>query len=173
MGAVEQHRSKSPKTLKISVMTASTSRYVQAQKGEEVVDDSGMTAVNLLKDLGYEVEYLGIVNDDVAMIREKLFDAISQGSDVVIITGGTGLSRRDLTIEAVKPLLEKEIEGFGEILRIESYKRIGPPAAMTRATAGAINKKIVIALPGSPDAVKLAVEIFGKELPHFVYIARS
>ncbi len=173
MSAVDLHRSKSPSALKISVITASTSRYLKIQKGEEVVDDSGRIAVNLLKNLGYEVEYLGIVNDDVAMIREKLFEAVSRDSDVVVITGGTGLSRRDLTIEAVKPLLEKEIEGFGEILRIESYKRIGPAAAMTRATAGAINKKIVIALPGSPDAVKLAIEIFGKELPHFVYIARS
>ncbi len=173
MGAVEQHRSKSPRALKVSVMTASTSRYLKIQKGEEVVDDSGMTAVNLLKDMGYEVEYLGIVNDEVAMIREKLFEAISRGSDVVIITGGTGLSRRDLTIEAVRPLMEKEMEGFGEILRIESYRRIGPPAAMTRATAGTINKKIVIALPGSPDAVRLAIEIFGRELPHFVYIAGS
>jgi len=173
MSAVELHRSKSPTNLKVSVFTASSSRYMKIQKGEEVVDDSGMTAVNLLKSIGYEVEYLGIVNDDVAMIREKLFEALSRGSDVVIITGGTGLSRRDLTIEAIRPLLEKEIEGFGEILRAESYKRIGPPAAMTRATAGAINKKIVIALPGSPDAVRMAIEIFGKELPHFVYIAGS
>lgn len=59
MGAVEQHRSKSPRTLKVSVMTASTSRYLKMQRGEEVVDDSGITAVNLLKDMGYEVEYLG------------------------------------------------------------------------------------------------------------------
>ncbi len=173
MSAVEAHRSKSPTKLKISVFTVSTSRFMMIQKGEQVIDDSGQTAVDMLKKLNYDVEYIGIVNDDVAMIREKLFEALSHGSDVVIITGGTGLSRRDLTIEAVRPLLEKELEGFGEILRMESYRKIGAAAAMTRATAGTINKKIVIALPGSPDAVKTAIEIFGNELPHLVYIAGS
>lgn len=173
MVAVEEHRSRAPSSLKVAVFTASTSRFVRVQKGEDVVDDSGMLALDLLKKLGYNVEYLGIVSDDIAMIREKLFEALSHNPDVVIITGGTGLARRDLTIEAIKPLLEKEMEGFGEILRIESYKRIGPAAAMTRATAGTINKKIIIALPGSPDGVKTAIEIFGKELPHFVYIAST
>lgn len=173
VSAVESHRSKSPSKLKISVFTVSTSRFMMLQKGEQIIDDSGQIAADMLKKLNYDVEYIGVVNDDVAMIREKLFEALSHGSDVVIITGGTGISRRDLTIEAVRPLLEKELEGFGEILRMESYRKIGAPAAMTRATAGTINKKIVIALPGSPDAVKTAIEIFGNELPHFVYIAGS
>lgn len=173
MGAVEEHRSKSSSAIKIAVFTASTSRYAKIQRGDNVVDDSGTIAVELLKNLGYAVEYLGVVNDDVAMIREKLFEALSHNADVVLVSGGTGLARRDLTIEAIKPLLEKEIEGFGEILRFESYKKIGPAAALTRATAGTINKKVIIVLPGSPDAVKMAIDIFGKELPHFVYIAAS
>jgi len=169
----ERHRAEAHARLRIAVFTASTSRYEKKLRGEGVVDESGETALNKLRGLGHEAEYLGVVNDDVEMIRTRLAEAIDAGFDVVIISGGTGIARRDVTIEAVRPLLEKELEGFGEILRMESYKRIGAAAALTRALAGVRGGRVIIALPGSPDAVATALEIFGPELPHMVYIARD
>lgn len=173
MKAHEEHRHKAPEKIRIAVFTASSSRYYKKLEGQEVKDESGEKAVEILQQQGYEVSYLGVVNDDVNMIRRKIIEAVDAGFDVVIVNGGTGLARRDVTIEAVKPFLEKEMEGFGEILRIESYKKIGAAAAMTRSAAGVYQGRILIALPGSPDAVTTALNIFGREFPHMVYIARG
>ncbi len=169
----ERHRRESPQRLKIAVITASSSRYYKKISGEPFVDESGELATSLLRKLGYDVEYLGIVNDDIWMIRTAVLKAIEAGSDVVFVTGGTGISPRDVTVEAVKPLMEKELEGWGEIFRIETYKRIGSPAALSRTVAGIARDKLIVAVPGSPDAVSLAVELFGAELPHIIYIARG
>ncbi len=95
------------------------------------------------------------------------------GNDVVIFMGGTGLSPRDLTIEAVSPLLDKHLDGFGEIFRKLSYDSIGSPALMSRSIAGTMENKAVFCLPGSPDATKVGVELALKELPHMIYIASS
>ena len=95
------------------------------------------------------------------------------GDDAAIFMGGTGLSPRDVTIEAVTPLLDKLLDGFGEIFRKISFDSIGSPALMTRSTAGTIENKPVFCLPGSPDAAKLGIELVLKELPHAVYIASS
>lgn len=173
MKAHERHREEAPTRLRIAVFTVSTSRYEKKMRGEDFVDESGEVAISKLRGLGHDVTYLGVVNDDVEMIRERLAGAIDAGFDAVVISGGTGIARRDVTVEAVRPLLEKEMEGVGEILRMESYKRIGAAAALTRAVAGVSNGRVIMALPGSPDAVSTALEIFGPELPHMVYIARG
>ena len=172
MKAHEKHRAEAPTKIKIIVFTASTSRYERASRGEQVRDESGDIAVNLLKSRGYDVEYLGIVSDDITMIRRKIIEALEREADIIIVNGGTGIARRDVTIEAVKPFIEKEIEGFGEILRMESYKKIGPAAAMSRALAGVYQGRVIIALPGSPDAVETALTVFSSEFPHMVFIAR-
>jgi len=171
--AHEEHRAKAQAKLKVAVFTVSSSRYEKSIRGERFVDESGEKAVSILKSLNHEVSYLGVVSDDVEMIRDKLLQALQEDHDIVLISGGTGLARRDVTIEAIKPFLEKEIEGFGEVLRVESYKKIGAAAALTRAAAGVFRGRIVMALPGSPDAVETALRIFGQELPHMVYIVRS
>jgi len=171
--AHEEHRRKAPERIRVAVFTASSSRYYMKERGEEIRDESGEIAVKILRETGYETEYLGVVNDDINMIRRKITEATDMGFDVIIVNGGTGLAKRDITIEAVRPFLEKEMEGFGEILRMESYRKIGPAAAMTRAVAGVYQGRIVIALPGSPDAVETALRIFSSELPHMVFIARG
>ncbi|MDJ0269598.1 MAG: MogA/MoaB family molybdenum cofactor biosynthesis protein [Aigarchaeota archaeon] len=173
MKAPEEHRHKAPKELKIAIFTASTSRYEKKKRGEEFRDETGEKSQDILRKLGYSVDYLGVVNDDIVMIRHTLLEALNRDYDVIIINGGTGLAKRDVTIEAVEPFLEKRMDGFGEIIRLESYKRIGAAAAMTRAVAGVFHGKVIMALPGSPDAVETALTIFGKELPHMVFIARS
>ena len=112
------------------------------------------------------------MDDDSKMIRLHLLRSIYEtDSDAVILIGGSGLAERDVTIESVKPLFEKEIEGFGETLRILSYRKIGSAAILTRATAGTISGKVVFCLPGSPDAVRTAMQFVLPELPHAVYIS--
>ncbi|MEM3031320.1 MAG: MogA/MoaB family molybdenum cofactor biosynthesis protein [Nitrososphaerota archaeon] len=159
--------------MRVAVLTVSTSRYEKKMRGEEYVDESGDLAVSMLREMGYQVDYLGVVNDDITMIRRTVVRAAGENYDAIIITGGTGLSPRDVTIEALAPLLDKEIEGFGEIFRVESYRRVGAAAALSRATAGIHSGKLVMALPGSPNAVRTALELFGKELPHAIFIARG
>ncbi|MCS7129450.1 MAG: MogA/MoaB family molybdenum cofactor biosynthesis protein [Candidatus Caldarchaeum sp.] len=157
----------------MAVVTASSSRYFKKIGGEPFVDESGEKAVEMLRKLGHEVEYLGVVNDDLWMIRTTVAKALDEAFDVVIVSGGTGVAPRDVTVEALRPLLDKELEGFGEIFRIESFKRIGASAALTRTIAGVARGKVVVALPGSPDGVALGLELFGEELPHMVHIARG
>ncbi|MCF8884883.1 MAG: MogA/MoaB family molybdenum cofactor biosynthesis protein [Nitrososphaerota archaeon] len=170
----EEHRLRGPKKLRFSLYTVSSSRYKAKISREGFKDDSMEVAVNLIEREGYEIVEKDVIDDDVVMIRKALENSLSREDvDVVVFMGGTGLAKRDVTIEAVRPLFEKEIEGFGEIFRFESYKQIGAAAAFTRATAGVINNRVVICLPGSPDAVELAFKIFLRELPHLVYISRT
>jgi len=155
------------------VLTASSSRYEKKVKGEHFVDESGEKAVEICTALGHEAQYLGVLNDDIWMIRNAVVRAIESGFDVVVVTGGTGLSPRDVTIEALKPLFEKEVEGWGDVFRMASFHEVGAAAALTRTTAGIVNGRLVIALPGSPAAVELGLKLFGPEIPHIVHIAKG
>ncbi|MDW8062631.1 MAG: molybdenum cofactor biosynthesis protein B [Candidatus Caldarchaeum sp.] len=142
-------------------------------KGEAVADESGDKAVQSLQRFGHEVEYMGVVNDDVWMIRTAVTKALESGFDVIVVTGGTGLSPRDVTIEALRPLFDKEVEGWGDIFRMVSYHEVGAAAALSRTTAGVIDGKLVVALPGSPAAVELGLKILAPEMPHIIHIARG
>ena len=93
--------------------------------------------------------------------------------DAVITTGGTGIARRDVTIETLSPLFEKELPGFGEILRRIGYERIGAAALLTLATAGLIERKLVFCLPGAPNAAKVAMKLILPELGHIIKHARE
>jgi len=134
-------------------------------------DASGPAIMDLLKARGHRVAFYHLVKDDPGAIT----DLIEQGArdpqvQVIIINGGTGISRRDSTFEAVDRLLEKRLDGFGEIFRYLSFKDIGPAAIMSRATAGLYQNKIIISLPGSENAVRLAMEqLVLSELGHMVH----
>ncbi|MEM4312302.1 MAG: MogA/MoaB family molybdenum cofactor biosynthesis protein [Nitrososphaerales archaeon] len=174
MKAYEEHKHKAPKKIKAMVITASTSRYEKMLKKEKFEDESGSLIASKLKGKGHEVISMKLVNDDIGMIREELLKgAYFSDADVIIINGGTGVSPRDVTIEAVEPLLEKKLEGFGEIFRRLTYEKLGSVAIMSRAKAGILNKKLVLCLPGSPDAVELGMSIIMDELTHIVYIAKG
>ncbi|HDM36335.1 MAG TPA: molybdenum cofactor biosynthesis protein MoaB, partial [Candidatus Syntrophoarchaeum butanivorans] len=110
-----------------------------------------------------------IIPDRKDMIRRELLRLLISDTDVIITSGGTGLTSDDITIEAITPLFKKEIPGFGELFRRLSYDEIGGASMLTRAAAGVIEGKLVICLPGSPDAVRLALEkILLPELPHLM-----
>jgi molybdenum cofactor biosynthesis protein B len=167
--SAEVHKLKSRRKLRIALITVSSSRY----RDPSIKDDSGERALELCKKAGHDA-LLEVVDDDKQMIRLHLLRSLfEESADSVILFGGTGLAPRDVTIEAVEPLLEKKLEGFGEVFRRLSFDSIGTPAIMSRTLAGTISNKPVFCLPGSPQATKLGVEIALKELPHAVFIAGS
>ncbi|MHB1867667.1 MAG: MogA/MoaB family molybdenum cofactor biosynthesis protein [Nitrososphaerales archaeon] len=167
--AAASHKHESPKKLKIALFTVSSSRF----RDKKLTDETGEVALDLCKKAGHQCS-LSIIDDSKSMIRLSLMKALYEdGNDAAILMGGTGLSPRDVTIEAVSPLIDKLLDGFGEIFRKISFDSIGSPALMTRSTAGTIENKPVFCLPGSPDAARLGIELALKELPHAVYIASS
>jgi molybdenum cofactor biosynthesis protein B len=151
----------------------SSSRYAAASKGEKYADESGDVAEAQLAKLGYDLVKRKLISDDRVMLRRETKDFLAGGEDVLIFLGGTGVSKRDITIETIRPFLEKELDGFGEILRSLSYEDIGSAAMMTRATAGLAKGKLIVCLPGSPSAASLALKSLGKEFPHALYVGRS
>ena len=114
----------------------------------------------LIQDINVEVlnSNYAIVKDDKVAIQSQIEQWLASDIDVIITTGGTGIAQRDVTIEAVKPLLDKEIEGFGELFRYLSYTEDGTKALLSRAVAGSVKNKLIYTLPGSTGAVKLAIE---------------
>jgi molybdopterin adenylyltransferase len=133
-------------------------------------DTSGAAIMEMLKARGHQVAAYHLIKDDPLAIT----DLIRQGAkapdvQAIIINGGTGISRRDTTFEAVDGLLEKRLEGFGEIFRYLSFKDIGSAAIMSRASAGLYQNRIIISIPGSEKAVRLAMDkLILNELGHMV-----
>ncbi len=170
-----KHKSESPKTLNISILTCSDSKYLSLKRGEEINDVSGNLIEELIKKAGYNVYQRIILPDNLVLIKEKVKEILySKDVDAIIITGGTGITKKDVTIEAIKELIEKELPGFGELFRKLSYEKIGSAAILTRALAGVAKSKAIFCLPGSPEAVKLAVSsLIIPELPHIVKHARE
>ena len=160
-----EHRTKAKKELKFGILTVSTSRY-GAGRPEDLAGD---LAKQLIKTKKHKVVRRAIVPDSIIKIRKKVLE-ILEDVDVLVITGGTGASKTDVTLEAIKPIWDKEMPGFGEAFRMEGYKRIGSPALLSRAAMGVLGGKIILCLPGSPDGVKLGLEIIMDELPHLKFV---
>lgn len=144
-----------------AVITVSTTRTADT-------DTSGKTITTLLEEKSIPVRHYAIVPDRIEAIRNELFIA-KKKANCIIINGGTGLTHDDLTIEAVLPLLEKRIEGFGEFFRMKSIQQIGTAALLSRAVAGIIDGKAVFCIPGSTPAVTLATtELILPEITHII-----
>lgn len=170
-----KHKADAPKTLSFAVITCSTSRYKEYIETGKVNDPSGDLIVRMLKENGHKVTLRRIITDDKEIIQKTIMRALkSRKVDVIILSGGTGVSPKDVTIEAVQPLLEKELPGFGEIFRMLSYQKVGSAAILTRAIAGVSRGKAVFCLPGSPQSVALALkEIILPEIGHIIMHARE
>jgi molybdopterin adenylyltransferase len=143
------HRKDAPASVRCFVLTISDTRT-------EANDASGDAIVDLLKGAGHEVVGRHIVRDDPPAVRDVVQSARTS-TDVIITTGGTGITPRDGTYEAVAALLDKRLDGFGELFRMLSYAEIGAAAMLSRAVAGSIGPTAVFSLPGSEHAVRLAM----------------
>ena len=161
--SVHEHEKQARTNLKIGVITASDSRTPET-------DESGKLIRTLLEAAGHCVDYYEIVPDD----REKISAALVsnlENLDAIIINGGTGITARDDTTEVVKSVIEKELEGFGELFRMLSFNEIGAAAMLSRAVAGVRHGKFVAALPGSTAACRLAMEkLLIPELGHIAFL---
>jgi molybdenum cofactor biosynthesis protein B len=171
----KKHKAAAPKQLKFAVFVCSTSRYQQLQKGEKITDVSGEAIESLLKEAGHAVLSRKVISDDKHMIEETVKRVFGSAElDAAIFCGGTGITPKDVTIEAVSPFLEKALPGFGEIFRRLSYDKVGSAAVMSRAVAGVAKGKALFCIPGSPDAVRVSVEmLILPEAPHIVRHARE
>jgi molybdenum cofactor biosynthesis protein B len=138
-------------------------------------DRSGQLIINLLKDSSHTVLSYEIVKDDPETITKILKDQAENSQiQAIIINGGTGISNRDVTFEAVESLLEKKLDGFGEVFRFLSYQEIGSPAIMSRAVAGIFKGRVLFSVPGSVHAVHLAMEkLILPELGHIVALLKK
>lgn len=168
MGVPEEHKRGAPPELNYSIFVVSTSRFIDSSKE----DVSGDLAVELVRRYGGHVIRKEVIPDDEKALRRSLIKA-AEDSDVIIFCGGTGVSPSDLTPEAIRPLLDKELPGFGELFRWLSYSRIGSSAMASRAAGGVHSGSLVFLLPGSPEAVELALEkLIIPEAPHLIAMTR-
>ena len=166
--SVDTHKESAPETVRVAVLTISDTRTRETDTG-------GDTAEQILSEAGQEIVARQIVRDEIAGIRANLIDLLANPEvDAVVTTGGTGISGRDTTYEVVDRMIEKKLDGFGEIFRMLSYEEIGAAAILSRAVAGTVGTKLVACLPGSRNAVRLAVEkLLVPEISHVVFELRK
>ncbi len=163
---MHSHHAKDARRVDCAVLTVSDTR-------READDRSGARIRELLGAAGHHVVHAAIVPDEEVQIRWAVHSAPRQAA-AVILTGGTGLSPRDVTYEVVHGLLDKEIAGFGELFRHLSYAQVGAAAMLSRAVAGVAGDRLLFALPGSSKAVELAMtELILPQLGHMVGLVRG
>jgi len=169
----EEHRKAAQRGLKVVIVTVSSSRYEKKKRMVDYSDEGGDVAAEEAKRAGHKVIQRNLVSDDAAMLRREVKTFLAGKGDVLLFTGGTGLSPRDITTETVRPFFDKELEGFGELVRRLGYEDIGSSAILTRATAGVARGKLIVCMPGSPGGVRTAMRAFVDEFPHVVFIAKG
>ncbi|MDQ0215004.1 molybdenum cofactor biosynthesis protein B [Oikeobacillus pervagus] len=162
--SVIEHKKNAAKRIVVGIITISDTRTKETDK-------SGLLIKDLLHQHQHEVVFHEIVKDEKTPIQSTIQSFINSGQiDVILLNGGTGLAPRDVTIETVQPMFEKEISGFGEIFRMLSYTEdIGSAAILSRAAAGVLKQVAIFAMPGSTGAVKLAMnKLILPEIGHIV-----
>jgi molybdenum cofactor biosynthesis protein B len=161
--SVEEHKARSPERVACFVLTVSDSRTLETDSG-------GQTIAAMLQAAGHSVTGRAVVRDEPRDVAQTIREQIGKGeARVIITTGGTGISSRDSTYEAVTALFDKRLDGFGELFRMLSFEEIGSAAMLSRATAGVIAGCAVFILPGSPAGARLGMErLILPELGHVV-----
>jgi molybdopterin adenylyltransferase len=148
-------------SVQVAILVISSSRT-------EKEDTAGKKIQSLCNEAGIPVDHLKVIPDDMHKIREGLQESLTK-ANCIIITGGTGITHDDCTIEAVEPLLQKRLDGFGELFRTKSFSEVGTRTVLSRATAGIIDGKAVFCIPGSKNAADLATrEIIIPEIHHIL-----
>ena len=160
---LKAHKAFAPASVNIAVVSVSSTRSWEEDK-------SGHWIAKMAAKEGHQIVFHQVVKDDATLIRETLLGPVAESdARIVLVTGGTGLSDADVTIEAVKPLLEKELTAFGVLFAQLSFDQIDSAAIMSRATAGRIGRAMVFCMPGSLNACKLACsELIFPEVGHMV-----
>ena len=158
-----EHKHAAPKSVSCAVVIISDSRTEQD-------DESGGLIKQKLSENGHRMVGYAILKNDAGAIGKKIDELLSQEELQVIITsGGTGVSHRDVTVETIFPMLEKKLDGFGELFRFLSYQEIGTASIMSRAVAGVVEGKVILCLPGSLGAANLAMDkVILPEIGHLV-----
>lgn len=166
--SLEQHKGAAPARLRFAVITISDTRDAASDRG-------GPYLVERVEAAGHSVAQRAIVKDEREQIEAALRAAVADtGVDLVLTTGGTGIAPRDVTYDTLKGLFDSEIPGFGELFRMLSYQQIGAAALLSRAIGGVLAGKVVLAMPGSPKALALAMdEIVLREAAHLVQQTRA
>ena len=161
--STHEHKKVAPKTVTIGIITVSTTRAL-------IEDKSGLWMNEQVQKEGHEVVHHQVIPEDAERIATTVKAVIHEKKpQVVLITGGTGITKKDVTIEAVQPLFSKELSAFGPLFAQLSTQQIGSAAILSRATAGVIDNSIVFCMPGSLNACKLAcIELIFPELGHLV-----
>ncbi len=171
MDTSQLHKENVQKTFKCAILTISTSRfekYGKTDRPERAEDASGKLIWGMVQAQGSRIVHYELVPDDMEMVRDAFKKCLYLEADVIISSGGTGLSPTDITIEALSPYIEKEMPGFGELFRLKSIDQIGNAMMLSRAIAGVARGKVIFCLPGSPNAVKLALELVMPEMGHII-----
>jgi len=160
---LKTHKATAPTSVNVAVVSVSSTRSLKDDK-------AGHWIAKTAAKEGHRVVYHQVVDDDADLIRTTVADlAANSGSRVILVTGGTGLSDADVTIEAVKPLLEKELTAFGVLFAQLSFNQIDSAAILSRATAGRIGRALIFCMPGSLNACKLACrELIFPEIGHMI-----
>ncbi|MFW9995268.1 MAG: molybdenum cofactor biosynthesis protein B [Candidatus Odinarchaeota archaeon] len=143
-----------------------------AGKKWKKLDTSAKKAAEILIEHGVSVRNTLVVADEIKQIQDSLLKEITDEVSLVITIGGTGIASRDVTVEAIKPVLEKFLPGFGELFRLRTYEEVGTVSIVTRTLAGVTGKSCIVCLPGSTNAVALGVELILKELLHIINLRR-
>jgi molybdenum cofactor biosynthesis protein B len=163
VAANEHHHRHDKSHLKVGIITLSDSRTAET-------DESGKLIRELVERAGHRVVHYAIAPDTPELIERAVVSNLAR-VDALILNGGTGIAPRDSTIEVVRRMMDKELDGFGELFRMLSYAEIGPAAFLSRALAGVVQGKIVAALPGSPAACRLGLEkLLLPELGHMAHL---
>ena len=161
----KEHQDNSSSDISCGIITLSDSR----SKKEDLSGDYIEKEI----EKRYNLKSRCIIKDEKEDLLKAIEEMLDEGTDVILTNGGTGLSDRDITVETVEELFDKKIDGFGEIFRNQSYIEIGSGALLSRATAGVYKKCCIFSMPGSPNAVKTALNIIIDELPHIVHHAKK
>lgn len=164
----EEHRQQAPRSVRCAVVTVSDTRTPET-------DRSGTLIRERLTEGGHAVVDYRIVRDEPDEIGPLLDELVArEDCDAVLVDGGTGIARRDTTYDVVAGRLEKRLDGFGELFRALSYDEIGPAAMLSRATGGVYRGRLVLLMPGSSNAVALAMDrLILPELGHLVFEIRK
>ena len=158
-----EHKENAPRSVNCAVLTISDTRTEQN-------DESGMLIRQRLIQNGHQILSYAILKDEADSLKNKITELLANKKLQVIITnGGTGASHRDITVDTIRPMLERELDGFGELFRFLTYQEIGTASIMSRTIGGVVAGKIILCLPGSPEAAKLAMDrIIIPEIGHLV-----